>query len=210
MFGRSLLFALALGALGCPAAHTPPPAPPPPPPDLQGAWQSACYPIKNADETDGSARMTLGLTASQWARDTQIFEDDACARPAAIIHDDGAFVVDGEPGPSGGWPIRFDLYGRTITPTSEGFVAYLQAMSCVGDFGVERRTEVTDVGCAALGLLPFSACSAEFDIVARQGEVLTFGQRGAAAPCSVGARPTSLGPALVLMTFEAPPSPPAP
>jgi hypothetical protein len=215
MFGRlapRCSLAALVGAVlsACPAAHTTTTtttAPPPPPPALQGAWQSACYSIKNADETDGSARVTLGLTATQWARDLQIFEDDACARPAGLIHDDGAFAFDAaRPRDDGAWPVRFDLYGRTITPFSEGFIAYLQAMSCQGDFGVERRTEVLDVGCAALGLQPFSTCSAEFDIVHRDGDLLTFGNRPAGVtPCQPTQRPRELGPALTLMTFSSTP-----
>jgi hypothetical protein len=193
---RLLMLAALMALTACPGAQvkTTPAVPPP----LQGAWQSDCLPIKNADDTDGSARLTWGLTPSLWALDTQLFGDDACAMPVGTIHSDGGWGLEG---PSsavpGAFDIRLDVRTRTVTPHVEGFIAYLESLGCGRGHGVDRATDMLDIACPALGLQPFAACQAEYDVVAGDGAGLRFGARAINRDrCDPRSRPPTLGPPL--------------
>ncbi|HEY1099607.1 MAG TPA: hypothetical protein VGF99_11800, partial [Myxococcota bacterium] len=92
--------------------------------------------------------------------------------------------------------VRFDVRTRTVTPHVEGFVAFLEAMSCGGDdveWGVDRANDAFELGCPALGLVPVPACSTLFDVVRVDDATLWRGRDGDKA-CDVARRPTTLGP----------------
>jgi len=183
---------------GCPSAHVREATTTGPPPALAGAWQSDCLPIKNADDTDGSARLVYGLTPSLWALDTQLFGDDACAMPVGTLHTDGGWAFE-RPSTTvpGAWEVRLDVRTRTVTPHVEGFIAYLESVGCGRGHGVDRATDLLDVSCPALGVEPFATCQAEFDVVAGDGAALRFGARGVGRDrCDARARPPTLGPPL--------------
>jgi hypothetical protein len=201
VLGVNLQRLLSLSAVAlltaCPAAQVKSP-PPPPPPALQGAWQSDCLPIKNADDTDGSARLVYGVTPSLWALDALLFGDEACGVPVGTIHSDGGWGLER---PStmvpGAWEVRLDVRTRTVTPHAEGFIAYLESLGCGRGHGVDRASDMLDVACPALGLLPLAACPVEYDVVAGDGVALRFGARGLHRErCDPRSRPPTLGPPL--------------
>ena len=166
-----------------------------PPPQLEGAWQSACLPLKNADDTDGSARVVYGVTPTLWALDTQLYGDDACAVPTGTIHSDGGWQWE-RPSTTitGAWEIRFDVRTRTMTPHVDGFIAYLQSLNCGKDFDVGSSTDMLDMACPDLGLKPLAECQAEYDVVAGDGATLRFGARGINRDrCDARSRPPTLG-----------------
>jgi len=186
-----------VGALGCPGSQVKK-APPPPVPALAGSWQSSCMPMVNADDTDGWVRVVVGITPTLWAMDRRLFADDACTAATGTLHTDGGYALEA---PStvvaGAWNARFDFRTRTITPLVDGFIAYLQSLSCGESFGVDRDTDVMDIACPALGFRAFESCQADHDIVLVDGNTLRFGLRPADGDiCSDGRRPTALGPPL--------------
>jgi hypothetical protein len=187
----------AVGALGCPGTQVKNSAPPPVP-ALAGAWESACLPMVNADDTDGWARVVVGITPTLWAMDRHLFADDACSAATGTVHIDGGYALE-EPSTvvPGAWNARFDFRTRTITPHVDGFIAYLQSLSCGESFGVDRATDVMDVACPALGFRAFETCQADLDVVAVDGNTLRLGLRPADGDvCSPARRPSVLGPPL--------------
>ena len=189
------LMAIALFVIGCPAAQVKLPTPRP---TLSGAWQSSCFTVVNADDTEGSERIVVGVTHTLWAMDRHLFADDACTAPTGTIHVDGGYVLEApSPTTERAWEVRFDFRNRTITPHVDGFMAYLESLSCGDSFGVDRSTDVLDVACPALGFRAFGDCQAEYDIVAVDGDALRFGMRPANGDlCAPPRRPTALGIAL--------------
>jgi hypothetical protein len=189
------LMATALLVVGCPAAQVRVPTPRP---TLAGAWQSNCFTVVNADDTEGSARIVVGVTHSLWALDRHLFADDACTAPTGTIHVDGGYELEApSPTTPGAWNVRFDFRSRTITPQVDGFIAYMESLSCGDSFGVDRSTDVLDTACPALGFRAFGDCQAEHDMVAVDGDTLRFGMRPADGDlCEPPRRPTALGIAL--------------
>jgi len=194
---RPAILAITL-VLGCAttttrtATSTPAPTPPP---TLAGAWQSPCFAIHNADDTDGSARVVHGFTDTLWSTDTALFSDGACVDATATLHVDGGYVLEApSTSTNGAWDVRFEVRNRTITPHVEGFIAFLQAMSCGEDYGVDRATDAFEVACSAFGWSAATTCSTEFDVVRVDGATMWRGLRPADGQlCEVARRPTSLG-----------------
>jgi hypothetical protein len=185
---------------GCPGAQVTPPPPPPsaPPPVVEGAWQSDCFPITNADDTEGSARIVYGLTPSLWGLDTLLYGDDVCASMVGTIHSDGGWGLE-RPSTAvpGAWEVRLDVRTRTVTPHAEGFIAYLESLGCGRDHGLDRASDMLDVACPALGLQPLTTCPVEYDVIAGDGQTLRLGARAIQRDrCDVRSRPPTLGPAL--------------
>jgi len=191
--GLSLAVVVIVAAAGCPAAQVKPP--PPPQPSLVGAWQSGCFKIVNADETEGSARATFGVTDSLWAMDTQIFGDDTCGQVVGTVHSDGGYALERPSSIApGAWELRLDVRTRKVTPHVDGFIAYLQAVSCGDGYKVDRAMDILDLSCPALGAQPFATCGAEHDVVVVNGMTLTLGARPADGNvCTPAARPRALG-----------------
>ena len=182
--------------LGCATTTTTAPAPPPtPPPTLAGAWQSACFAVHNADDTDGSARIVHGFTDTLWSMDTALFSDAACVDATATLHVDGGYVLEGpSTSTNGAWDVRFEIRSRTITPHVEGFIAFLQAMSCGDDYGVDRATDAFEVSCAAFDWPAATTCGTELDVVRVDGTTLWRGLRPTNGDlCAATQRPTALG-----------------
>lgn len=183
-------------ALGCATTTTTAETPEPTlPPTLAGAWQSACFAVHNADDTDGSARVVHGFTDTLWSMDTALFSDTACVDATATLHVDGGYVLEApSSSTNGAWDVRFDIRNRTITPHVEGFIAFLQAMSCGDDYGVDRATDAFEVACAAFGWPAATTCATEFDVVRVEGATLWRGLRPVDnGLCEVTRRPTALG-----------------
>ncbi len=182
---------------GCPAAQvreTKPERPPEPPPVIVGAWQSDCFPVINADETEGSAKVTLGVKDANWGLDMQLFGDDTCGQATGTLHEDGGYALVQPSAVAGAWELRLDVRTRTVTPHVDGFIYYLQAVSCGDAYKVNRATDILDLACPALGAQPFATCAVGHDLVALDGESLRLGQRPADGNiCSEAQRPQSLG-----------------
>lgn len=67
--------------------------------------------------------------------------------------------------------------------------------SCAGPCGLDDPQSVAEEGCAAFGQYPVDACPADYDLVARDGDTLYFGQRPADNDmCTPERRPTELSP----------------
>jgi hypothetical protein len=187
-----------LAHLGC-ATPPPPrrlmPARAPTPPVLPGAWQSACLPIRNTDDSQGWVRHVHGFTATLWSTDTTVYVDSACMTAAGSLHSEGAFTVTGpSTATPGAWDVQFDIHGRSITPAREGFVAWLSLMECGDTFRVGRTADMFDNACPAFAWAPVPTCVSEFDVIRVEGPTMWRGRRTADVPlCTQDRRPLSLG-----------------
>lgn len=171
----------------------------PAPPALAGGWASACFAVQNADGTDGFAKMEFDIQPATWALDFSFYGDDACASRLGTVHVDGPYALEG---PStvlpGAFDARFDFATRTVTPHVDGFIAFLQSMSCgKAPYGVGKTQDILDAGCPAMGFQPKASCASDYDVVFVNGSTLQFGQRPADNNmCSPDKRPKALGPVL--------------
>jgi hypothetical protein len=165
---------------------------------LAGAWQSECLPVSSRDDVVEAAVITYGLTPTLWALDVALFDDVDCALPFGTVHTDGGFVVEGPSASvTGAWDILLDVRSQTVTPHADAFLTFLEANQCSGDHGLDRITDMFDAACPALGLVPVSSCSTEYDVVIVDGDALRFGARDPRTRrCDAASRPTSEGPRL--------------
>jgi hypothetical protein len=181
---------LAFAACGG-SAPVAPDAPTSPVPDLAGRWGSGCI-----DPGSGSAlRLTFGLTATAWALDYESFADAACQVPVLQVHIDGPYSIT-RPSPSvaGAYEGRFAFAQKTVTPASADAVSFLEQACGGGTFAVGVASDLS-AGCAGLGAYPIASCPADFDLVARAGDLLQFGERpGDNNMCTEDRRPTALSP----------------
>lgn len=169
------------------------------PPNLAGGWASACFAVQNADGTDGFAKTELDIQPSTWALDLSFFGDDACAARLGTVHVDGAWVLEGaSTALPGAFDARFDFATRTVTPHVDGFIAFLQSMSCgKAPYGVGKTQDILEAGCPAMGFQPRASCPSDYDVVFVNGSTLQLGQRPADNnQCTADQRPKALGPAL--------------
>ncbi len=195
---RIALLTIPIALAAC--ATTAPTAPTAPtstlaPPTLSGAWQTECFAVHNADDTDGSARIVHGFTDSLWSTDTSLFADVACADPTATLHVDGGYVLEApSTSMTGAWNLRLDVRTRTITPHVDGFIFFLEAMQCGEGYGVGRASDAFEITCPAFGWPAVTTCSTERDVVLVDGSSLWRGERTADnGSCQAATRPTAFG-----------------
>lgn len=186
---------VALSALACTTTPSTPPAPPPEATaPLLGAWVSPCAPVQNADGTDGFAQSVLTLSAAAWSWDTGNFSDDACQTRIGAVRTDGSWQVERTSSTlPGAFDVRFNVSSRSVTPHVDGYMAFLEAMSCgQKPYGVGVAQDISAGGCPNLGVAAVTACPAEFDVAFAGPGGLQLGQRSA-APCAPTSRPSALG-----------------
>lgn len=192
------LVVVAVAVSACPGdskrpdPHVIPLAPPP----IAGGWSSACFAVQNADGTDGFAKTEFDIQPSTWALDLSFYGDDACASRLGTVHVDGPWVIER---PStilpGAFEARFDFATRTVTPHVDGFIAFLQSMSCgKPPYAKGATQDILAAGCPAMGFQPQPSCASDFDVVFVNGSSLQFGQRPADNNlCTADKRPKALG-----------------
>jgi hypothetical protein len=168
----------------------------PTPPALVGAWASSCFAVHNADGTDGFAKMDFNIQPATWALDLVFFAAEACATPLGTVHIDGPWVLER---PSsilpGAFEARFDFAHRTVTPHVDGFIAFLQSMSCgKAPYAVGKEQDILEAGCPTMGFQPRAACPSDHDVIFVNGDTLQFGQRPPDNDmCTPERRPKALG-----------------
>ncbi len=180
---------------GCPGAQTKDQGRVEGPP-LEGGWASACFAMQNPDGTDGFGKLEFDMHTSTWAVDLTFFGDDACGAKLGTVHIDGPYTIQA---PSttlpGAFDARFDFGARSVTPHVDGFIAFLQSMSCGSSpYVVGKPQDILEQGCPAMGFQAKAACPSDFDVVFVSGTTLQFGQRPADNNmCSADRRPRALG-----------------
>jgi hypothetical protein len=190
----ALLFSFAcLGSFACGGPqHVAPDASPGI--DLAGTWASAC-----TDPGSGQAfRLSFDIKPTTWTLAYEVFADAACAAPLLVVNIDGPYEITG---PSNVVPTareaRFGFAHKTVTPLSDGAVGFLPQACGGGTYVVGTPTDIA-AGCPGLGAYPIATCPADFDIVARDGDQLRFGQRPPDNNmCTADKRPTSLSQAVL-------------
>ena len=163
-------------------------------PSLVGRWLSPCFP-----QGDGTfARLDFDLGTETWGLDYRVNGDDACAAPLVTVRIEGSYALEGPASVEGAWNAVFGFDTKTITPHAQPLVEALDGAGCGSEpWAVDVSQSIAE-GCAAFGQYPIATCGSDYDLVARDGDTLRFGQRPADNDmCSLERRPTQLS-ALVL------------
>ena len=187
---NTLVSSVLAGLAGCGGApHSAPDAGPAV--DIAGHWQSACV-----DPGSGKAlRLGFDITGSTWQLAYESFDDVACATPMLTVHIDGPYaIVRPSPVVAGAFDARFAFTHKTVTPNADAAVAFLPQACGGGTFSVGVATDIS-AGCAGLGSYPIASCPADYDLIARDGDHLQFGNRPADNNmCTEDKRPAALSP----------------
>lgn len=140
--------------------------------------------------------LTFDLATSTWGLDYAVLGDTACTAPFFTVRIEGPYEV-GAPSATvpGANDARFAFTKKTITPHVDTAAQFLSSAQGCGrpGFAVSQASDVTDLGCAALGQYPRSKCAADYDVVAVSGDVIRFGERPADNDmCTEDKRPKAL------------------
>jgi hypothetical protein len=156
-----------------------------------GRWKDTiCIPIGN----NLYLKREFTLNTSNWNGAFAIYGETNCADAALqlTIKADGNLTI-GNPYqavPSAREAV-FSFARRTITPASPGLVEALSKAGCgSGQWQIGQAQDVSDKGCAALGVESVSACSAEYDLLLLKDGQLYLGDRSKSLCNSPANRPT--------------------
>lgn len=199
LFARAALGAVvALSLAACsatPATSTPggeTPASDDRRPKLAGHWKSACTKTGEAQ----SIALDFDITEDDWKLDYTTYGDAACANAFVTVHVEGDYAIaspsDDIPG---AFRARFGFSKKTLTPHGDAAAAFAASDKACGggEFHADRATDITERGCPGLGQYPVPQCSADFDLVAVDGDALRFGDRPKDNDmCTEAKRPTAL------------------
>jgi len=181
---------------GCGSSH-PAAAPPPAPVDVAGHWASDCTP---SPDGKGDFKMDFHNTASHWQLAYEVFGDPACTAALVEVDIAGPYEI-GAPSPvvAGARDAVFHFATKTVTPRAQGLADAINGMpGCGGGFAVGIMKDVYAHGCPELGLYPAAQCSADYDLVARDGDRLQFSHRPADNNlCTPDHRPHALSPVVL-------------
>jgi hypothetical protein len=176
------------------ACHGTPPSSGPATPiatDVAGHWTSDCAPT-----ADGKGHFTMEFhdTTAHWQLAYVVFGDAACTTKLVSVDIAGAYEIGAASPVAGAREAVFHFDHKTITPAVQPLADALDAMGC-GHGAVGAPRDLYDQGCAGFGQYPKATCSADYDMVWRDGDQLRFGDRPADNNmCSPDRRPTSLSP----------------
>jgi len=182
-----------LASAACGGASAPSSSPmPAPAPEVAGHWTSDCVP---APDGKGYVELEFHNTAARWQLAYTAYGDAACREPLVVVEIAGPYEIGA---PSARVPsaheavFRFDR--KTVTPKVAGLVDALNGMpGCGGGFALGAARDILGTGCPGLGQRPQAACGADYDLVARAGDTLRFGERPADNDlCTPARRPTAL------------------
>lgn len=184
--------ALVLSLTACAAADSSPGTGGGPTVDVTGHWKSDCLPGQNGQ----SQSLDFQIAGATWSLDYVTFGDAACATPFVTAHIEGPYEVGAAASkvPTA-HEARFGFTSKTVTPHGAAAVAFLSGLpACgTGSFTDGAPTDVLEKGCAGLGQYPKAQCPADYDLVAVEGDSLTFGARPADNDmCTPEKRPTAL------------------
>lgn len=166
-------------------------------PALAGRWTSACT-VAGPQQV---YTMQFDLTDTAWQLDYVAYGDAACTAKFLTVHIEGAYhLIMPSPTIAGAWNAEFAFTSKSVTPHSDaaaGFLASANGCNRAG-FATGQATDILDAGCAGLGAYPRATCSAEHDIVLRDGDTLRFGARPADGNlCTDDRRPTAPSPVVL-------------
>lgn len=161
-------------------------------PDVAGHWRSDCVP---APDGKGFLQLDFHNTTSRWQLAYTAHGDAACTQPLLVVDIEGPYEIGAaSPTVAGAREAVFRFDRKTVTPKIAGLADMLN-QQCGGGFAVGAAKDVSDAGCAGLGQYPKAQCGADYDVVARDGDALRFGQRPANNDlCTPAHRPTALAP----------------
>lgn len=188
---RTLLFLTAITACHSTASSTTPDASAI---DVAGHWVSDCTP----NGQGGAITLEFTNTTDHWAVAYVTYGDATCTTPVVTANIAGTYTIGAASSVvPGAYDAVFSFDTKTLTPNVQQLADTLNAMACGGGFAVGTATNVYDHGCPGFGLYPKASCTADYDVVAKSGDTLHFGNRPADNNmCSADKRPTSLGLAL--------------
>ena len=182
------LVSILAAACGGPALTTHPPAPV----DVAGHWTSACTPAPQPDGTTRYFTLDFHNTTDHWQVAYTVFADPACTTGLVIANIDGRYEIGGPAAVAGAREAVFHFDHKTLTPVVPPLVQALDHLGC-GQGAVGAARDIYAHGCPAFGQYPRAACSADYDLVWRQGDELRFGKRPADNDmCSPARRPSEL------------------
>ena len=161
----------------------------PSPPSLAGRWRSPCF-----AQGDGTfARLDFDLGAETWALDYRVNGDEACTVPLVTVAIEGSYALEGPAAVEGAWNAIFGFDSKTITAHAQPLVEALDAAGCGSEPWSLDVSQSVAQGCAPFGQYPLKTCAADYDLVARDGDALRFGQRPSDNDmCGPERRPTQL------------------
>jgi hypothetical protein len=140
--------------------------------------------------------MNFHNTAQRWQLTYAVFGDAACTVRLVDVDIAGEYEIGASsPTVAGARDAVFHFDSKTITPRAQPLADALNGMDCGGGFVVGTSHDVYEGGCAGFGQYPRATCSADHDLVWREGDHLRFGQRPADNNmCTPDRRPTALSP----------------
>ena len=147
---------------------------------LTGVWLSErCEVGQGADGSNFYFQREFTLTATTWAIAFTIYGDDACSVRLTTAQVSGPYMLGAKAqGLEGTRLGDFSGSVKTVTGYEQGFADFLASSGCgpqVWDLGVAQ--DVSQTGCAPLGLDSVEECPVEFDLVKLEGDKLYFGDR---------------------------------
>lgn len=170
-------------------------------PDLAGRWKSACLASPQSDGTTQHTDLDFTIDASSWAVDYTVHGNETCTAPFVRVHIAGPYtLVAPSSQVPGAWDAVFSFTTKTATPEMDAAVGFLSGLANCGDgsFTLGTADDVYTAGCPGLGQYPQSSCSADHDLVKRDGDTLRFGSRPADNNlCTDDRRPTALSAAVL-------------
>lgn len=185
---RTITSILVLAACGGAPAH------PTSTPDtsVAGHWLSTCTPAPQGDGSTKYFTLDFHNTDQRWQVAYTLFGDPACTVKLVTVGIDGSYELGGAAKVPGAREAVFRFEHKTITPAIAPLADALNHM-CGDGFAVGAPRDVYDQGCTGFGQYPRAACSADYDVVWRQGDELRFGKRPADNNmCSADRRPAEL------------------
>lgn len=119
------------------------------------------------------------LTESTWKLNVGIFTDPACSASFAAIDVAGPYTVgqDSTNNP-GATDVDYGVTTHTVTPKSDAALQAVNGGNCgSAPRAIGQVLDVTQTGCAALGVPSVAACPKELDLNKIDGDNLYFGDR---------------------------------
>jgi hypothetical protein len=138
--------------------------------------------------------MEFDNTSDRWKLDYAVFADPACTQRLVVVGIDGSYQIGTASARiHGAHDAIFRFDHKTITPEVQAIADALNTMPCGGGFAVGVAKDVYEQGCPGFGQYAHASCSADYDLVSRQGDQLRFGNRPADNNmCAEDKRPTAL------------------
>ena len=161
--------------------------------DLAGTWASPSCEVGGAPGSEFYYERLFTLTETTWALDFTLYTDADCATAGSMATITGPYTLgEGSDTIEGAHVADFTNGTKTLTAFDAGTAGFFEGSGCgEGAWVVGEAKDISQTGCAPLGVEAIDDCPVEYDLIRLEGDELFFGDRSAGM-CDPGARTGAL------------------